>query len=99
MRSAASVRVTARIGFSRCDVCRCGYSPESVSGGRGCGRIPGVTRAGASLARLGLTGSWAEATLTQLGWWVGDRPADGAENVMWALARSPDPDLALRAAE
>ncbi len=58
-----------------------------------------MTRAGASLARLGLTGSWAEATLAQLGWWAGDRPAEGAESVMWALARSPDPDLALRAVE
>ena len=58
-----------------------------------------MTRAGASLARLGLTEPWAEATLTELGWWAGDRPAAGAENVMWALARSPDPDLALRAVE
>ncbi|HEY0815701.1 MAG TPA: bifunctional [glutamine synthetase] adenylyltransferase/[glutamine synthetase]-adenylyl-L-tyrosine phosphorylase [Pseudonocardia sp.] len=60
---------------------------------------PRVTRAGASLARLGLTEPWAEATLTELGWWAGDRPAAGAESVMWALARSPDPDLALRGVE
>jgi glutamate-ammonia-ligase adenylyltransferase len=53
----------------------------------------------ASLARLGLTGSWAEATLAALGWWSGDRPTPGAEAVMWALARSPDPDLALRTVE
>jgi [glutamine synthetase] adenylyltransferase / [glutamine synthetase]-adenylyl-L-tyrosine phosphorylase len=58
-----------------------------------------VTRTGTSLARLGLTGSWAESTLTALGWWSGDRPAEGADVVMWALARSPDPDLALRAVE
>ena len=58
-----------------------------------------MTRAGASLARLGLTESWAEGTLTQLGWWSGDRPTQGAEQIMWALARSPDPDLALRAVE
>src|SRR4029079_4448434 len=58
-----------------------------------------VTRSGASLVRLGLTESWAEETLTQLGWWAGDRPADGAEQIMWALARSPDPALALRGAE
>ena len=58
-----------------------------------------MTRAGASLARLGLTEPWAEDTLTQLGWWAGDRPTEGAEQIMWALARSPDPDLALRAAE
>ena len=35
----------------------------------------------------------------ELGWWVGDRPAEGAEQIMWALARSPDPGLALRGAE
>jgi glutamate-ammonia-ligase adenylyltransferase len=53
----------------------------------------------ASLARLGFTEGWAEASLAELGWWSGDRPAEGAEPVMWALARSPDPDLALRAVE
>jgi glutamate-ammonia-ligase adenylyltransferase len=53
----------------------------------------------ASLARLGLTGEWAEGTLADLGWWSGDRPAAGAEAIMWALARSPDPDLALRTVE
>ncbi|MBW0123279.1 bifunctional [glutamine synthetase] adenylyltransferase/[glutamine synthetase]-adenylyl-L-tyrosine phosphorylase, partial [Pseudonocardia sp. KRD-176] len=58
-----------------------------------------VTRTGTSLARLGLTEPWAEATLTELGWWAGDRPVEGAEPVMWSLARSPDPDLALRSAE
>src|SRR6185312_3166901 len=52
-----------------------------------------------SLVRLGLTESWAEESLTQLGWWAGDRPGDGAEQIMWALARSPDPALALRGAE
>ena len=36
-----------------------------------------MTRAGASLARLGLTEPWAEDTLTQLGWWAGDRPGGG----------------------
>ena len=58
-----------------------------------------MTRAGASLVRLGLTEPWAEDTLTQLGWWAGDRPAEGAEQIMWALARSPEPSLALRGAE
>jgi [glutamine synthetase] adenylyltransferase / [glutamine synthetase]-adenylyl-L-tyrosine phosphorylase len=58
-----------------------------------------VTRAGASLARLGLTEPWSEGTLTELGWWSGDGPATGAEEIMWALARSPDADLALRGAE
>jgi glutamate-ammonia-ligase adenylyltransferase len=58
-----------------------------------------VTRTGTSLARLGLTEPWAEPTVTGLGWWAGDRPAEGAEAIMWALGRSPDPDLALRALE
>ncbi|NMH81969.1 bifunctional [glutamine synthetase] adenylyltransferase/[glutamine synthetase]-adenylyl-L-tyrosine phosphorylase [Pseudonocardia xinjiangensis] len=58
-----------------------------------------MTRTGTSLARLGLTEPWAEATLGELGWWVGDKPADGAAEIMWALARSPDPDLALRTVE
>jgi glutamate-ammonia-ligase adenylyltransferase len=56
-------------------------------------------RAGAPLARLGLTGPRAQQVLTDLGWWAGDTPAAGAENPMWALARSPDPDLALRTLE
>ena len=56
-------------------------------------------RSGGSLARLGLTGSWAEATLSELGWWSGEKPTDGAAPIMWALARSPDPDLALRTVE
>ncbi len=58
-----------------------------------------MTRTGSSLARLGLTEPRAEATVTELGWWAGDKPAAGAEPVMWALARSPDPDLALRSVE
>ncbi|MHA6784147.1 bifunctional [glutamine synthetase] adenylyltransferase/[glutamine synthetase]-adenylyl-L-tyrosine phosphorylase [Pseudonocardia saturnea] len=58
-----------------------------------------VTRTGTSLARLGLTEPWAEPGLAELGWWSGDKPVEGAEPVMWALARSPDPDLALRSAE
>jgi [glutamine synthetase] adenylyltransferase / [glutamine synthetase]-adenylyl-L-tyrosine phosphorylase len=58
-----------------------------------------VTRTGTSLARLGLTEPWAEGTATELGWWAGDKPAEGAEAIMWALGRSPDPDLALRSAE
>lgn len=58
-----------------------------------------MTRPAASLARLGLTEPWAEATLTALGWWSGNKPVPGAEAIMWALARSPDPDLALRAVE
>ncbi|MDT7659996.1 MAG: [glutamine synthetase] adenylyltransferase / [glutamine synthetase]-adenylyl-L-tyrosine [Pseudonocardiales bacterium] len=56
-------------------------------------------RDGRSLARLGLTEAWAAPTLATLGWWVDDRPLRDAEAVMWALARSPDPNLALRALE
>ena len=58
-----------------------------------------MTRTRTSLARLGLTAPRAESTLTELGWWAGDGPAEGADVVMWALARSPDPDLALRVVE
>ncbi|GEL18989.1 glutamate-ammonia-ligase adenylyltransferase [Pseudonocardia asaccharolytica DSM 44247 = NBRC 16224] len=53
-------------------------------------------RSGTSLARLGLTEPRAEATLERLGWWRGDGPVEGAGPIMWALARSPDPNLALR---
>jgi glutamate-ammonia-ligase adenylyltransferase len=56
-------------------------------------------RNGTSLARLGLTESWAERTLTALGWWEDNAPARAAEPMMWALARSPDPNLALRTLE
>jgi len=52
-----------------------------------------------SLARLGLTEPWAEGTLRELGWWSDDVPVPGAEPIMWALARAPDPDLALRQVE
>lgn len=54
----------------------------------------------ASLARLGLTDPRAEGVLEKLGWWSQDGPRDEATApVMWALARSPDPDLALRGIE
>ncbi|MEV1292587.1 bifunctional [glutamine synthetase] adenylyltransferase/[glutamine synthetase]-adenylyl-L-tyrosine phosphorylase [Pseudonocardia sp. NPDC049635] len=56
-------------------------------------------RTGTSLARLGLTGPDAGETLRTLGWWTGDGPAAGCEEIMWALARSPDQNLALRAVE
>ncbi len=57
-----------------------------------------MTRTGTSLARLGL-GPRAEPVLRALGWWAADGPAAGADVVMWALARSPDPDQALLAVE
>ena len=53
-------------------------------------------RPGARLPRLGLTGPRAEETLVGLGWWGADAPAPDAAELVWALARSPDPDLALR---
>ncbi|MFC4462860.1 bifunctional [glutamine synthetase] adenylyltransferase/[glutamine synthetase]-adenylyl-L-tyrosine phosphorylase [Pseudonocardia nematodicida] len=56
-------------------------------------------RTGTSLARLGLTGSTAGETLRSLGWWDADGPVAGCEQIMWALARSPDQELALRAVE
>ncbi|HEY2207227.1 MAG TPA: bifunctional [glutamine synthetase] adenylyltransferase/[glutamine synthetase]-adenylyl-L-tyrosine phosphorylase [Pseudonocardia sp.] len=56
-------------------------------------------RTGTSLIRLGLTEPWAEDSLIALGWWADGRPVRAAEPVMWALARSPDPNLALRAVE
>ncbi|GAA4992278.1 bifunctional [glutamine synthetase] adenylyltransferase/[glutamine synthetase]-adenylyl-L-tyrosine phosphorylase [Pseudonocardia tropica] len=56
-------------------------------------------RTGTSLARLGLTGEDAATTLRGLGWWATDRPTPGCEEIMWALARSPDQSLALRAVE
>jgi glutamate-ammonia-ligase adenylyltransferase len=56
-------------------------------------------RDGRSLAMLGLTEDWAAPTLTTLGWWADDRPVRAVEPVMWALARSPDPNLALRTLE
>ncbi|RZT87022.1 glutamate-ammonia-ligase adenylyltransferase [Pseudonocardia sediminis] len=56
-------------------------------------------RTGTSLARLGITGPGAGDTLAKLGWWAGDRPVPGTEEIMWALARSPDQELALRAVE
>ena len=36
--------------------------------------------------------------LADLGWWDGDAPVEGTELAVWALARSPDPDLALAGA-
>ncbi|MFP5021992.1 bifunctional [glutamine synthetase] adenylyltransferase/[glutamine synthetase]-adenylyl-L-tyrosine phosphorylase [Pseudonocardia phyllosphaerae] len=56
-------------------------------------------RTGTSLARLGLTGPDANTTLRGLGWWDGDWPTAGCEEIMWALARSPDQELALRQVE
>src|SRR3954471_1407763 len=54
------------------------------------------SRTSASPARLGLTGPRSEEHLRATGWWSDGRPAEGAEPVLLALSRSPDPDLALR---
>jgi len=51
----------------------------------------------ASPARLGLTDSAAADVLVQLGWWRDGSPVAGVTEALWALSRSPDPDLALRA--
>ncbi|HWO63576.1 MAG TPA: bifunctional [glutamine synthetase] adenylyltransferase/[glutamine synthetase]-adenylyl-L-tyrosine phosphorylase [Umezawaea sp.] len=54
------------------------------------------SRTSASPARFGLTGPRSEEHLRATGWWSDGRPAEGAEPVLLALSRSPDPDLALR---
>src|ERR687893_1454331 len=51
----------------------------------------------ASPARLGLTDPAATDVLTQLGWWRDGSPVAEVTGVLWALSRSPAPDLALRA--
>jgi glutamate-ammonia-ligase adenylyltransferase len=56
-------------------------------------------RTGRAPARLGLTDPDAGPRLATLGWWDGDAPVGGTEQIVWALARSPDPDLALLAVE
>ncbi|MCS7484463.1 bifunctional [glutamine synthetase] adenylyltransferase/[glutamine synthetase]-adenylyl-L-tyrosine phosphorylase [Umezawaea endophytica] len=54
------------------------------------------SRTSASPARFGLTGPRSEEHLRATGWWSDGRPTEGAEPVLLALSRSPDPDLALR---
>jgi [glutamine synthetase] adenylyltransferase / [glutamine synthetase]-adenylyl-L-tyrosine phosphorylase len=56
-------------------------------------------RTGRAPARLGLTDPDAGPRLAALGWWDGEAPVAGTEVVVWALARSADPDLALLAVE
>ncbi len=53
----------------------------------------------ASPARFGLTGPRSEEVLRDLGLWADRRPVEGAEPVLAALSRCPDPDLALRGLE
>jgi glutamate-ammonia-ligase adenylyltransferase len=52
-------------------------------------------RSSSSPARFGLTDPRAEEILYAGGWWRGG-PVEGAELVLGALSRSPDPDLALQ---
>ncbi|MBP2320583.1 glutamate-ammonia-ligase adenylyltransferase [Kibdelosporangium banguiense] len=49
-----------------------------------------------STARFGLTDDRADAALRAAGWWDDGGPVKGAEPMLTALSRSPDPDLALR---
>ncbi|MFD7657316.1 bifunctional [glutamine synthetase] adenylyltransferase/[glutamine synthetase]-adenylyl-L-tyrosine phosphorylase [Actinosynnema sp. NPDC059797] len=49
-----------------------------------------------SPARFGLTEARTGEHLSAAGWWEGRGPAPGYEQVLVALSRSPDPDLALR---
>ncbi|MFC5140975.1 bifunctional [glutamine synthetase] adenylyltransferase/[glutamine synthetase]-adenylyl-L-tyrosine phosphorylase [Actinomycetospora rhizophila] len=60
---------------------------------------PRRDRTGRAPARLGLTDPDAGPRLAALGFWDGDAPVPDAELTVWALARSPDPDLALLAIE
>ncbi|GAA1349650.1 bifunctional [glutamine synthetase] adenylyltransferase/[glutamine synthetase]-adenylyl-L-tyrosine phosphorylase [Saccharothrix algeriensis] len=48
-----------------------------------------------SPARFGLTEARSGELLRAAGWWDDRRPTAGSEPVLWALSRSPDPDLAL----
>ncbi|MPZ67630.1 MAG: bifunctional [glutamine synthetase] adenylyltransferase/[glutamine synthetase]-adenylyl-L-tyrosine phosphorylase [Pseudonocardiaceae bacterium] len=52
-------------------------------------------RGTASPARLGLTNAAADV-LVRLGWWRDGVTRQDATDALWALSRSPDPDLALR---
>lgn len=53
-------------------------------------------RSTASAARYGFTDSRAEGQLRAAGWWDDDGPAETATDVIAALSRAADPDLALR---
>ncbi|MGH3979584.1 MAG: bifunctional [glutamine synthetase] adenylyltransferase/[glutamine synthetase]-adenylyl-L-tyrosine phosphorylase, partial [Pseudonocardiaceae bacterium] len=50
----------------------------------------------ASPARLGLTDPAAASVLARLGWQHDGASREDAADALWALSRSPDPDLALR---
>jgi glutamate-ammonia-ligase adenylyltransferase len=50
----------------------------------------------ASAARYGFTDDRAEEQLRAAGWWTEQGPAEGSTEILVALSRSADPDLALR---
>lgn len=54
-------------------------------------------RLGTSPGRFGLTDAHAEDELRAAGLWGRSGPIEGAEPILLALSRAPDPDLALRA--
>ncbi|WP_158886440.1 bifunctional [glutamine synthetase] adenylyltransferase/[glutamine synthetase]-adenylyl-L-tyrosine phosphorylase [Amycolatopsis anabasis] len=56
-------------------------------------------RASASTARYGFTDGRAEEQLRAAGWWGASGPTDGSVEILVALSRSADPDLALRGLE
>ncbi|HVE96107.1 MAG TPA: bifunctional [glutamine synthetase] adenylyltransferase/[glutamine synthetase]-adenylyl-L-tyrosine phosphorylase [Pseudonocardiaceae bacterium] len=53
-------------------------------------------RTALALARLGFINDGAADTLARLGWWRDGQPREDAEGALWALVRTPDPNLALR---
>lgn len=58
--------------------------------------MPDQSRGAGSPARYGLTDSRAEDYLRAAGWWGETGPEVSSVDVLTALSRSPDPDLALR---
>jgi [glutamine synthetase] adenylyltransferase / [glutamine synthetase]-adenylyl-L-tyrosine phosphorylase len=52
-------------------------------------------RSTSSPARFGLTEPRAEQILSEAGWWGHAGALEGAESILGALSRSPDPDLAV----
>jgi glutamate-ammonia-ligase adenylyltransferase len=55
------------------------------------------SRPAASAARYGFTDRAAQETLTAVGWWTDEGPDPAVREVLHAIARTPDPDLALLA--
>ncbi|MFL6145221.1 MAG: bifunctional [glutamine synthetase] adenylyltransferase/[glutamine synthetase]-adenylyl-L-tyrosine phosphorylase [Labedaea sp.] len=58
--------------------------------------MPDRARTVPSAARFGLTDARAERELRAAGWWADGGPVGARDAVLAALARTPDPDLALR---